>query len=106
MLLLPSPRSVGGRYGKIILCVCVCVCLSVCLQISGKTTNIGSSNELLADFKLYKDHLLIYLCTNNYFALHIDCLLEDLVLKRGEVISHEHKYNFFMLHSDINIILY
>ena len=29
------------------------VCL--CSQISGKTTNIGGSNELLADFKLYKD---------------------------------------------------
>ena len=27
--------------------VCVCVCMCVCSQISGKTTNIGGSNELL-----------------------------------------------------------
>ena len=31
------------------------IILFVCLEISGKTTNIGSSNELLADFKLYKE---------------------------------------------------
>ena len=30
------------------------VCLSVCKKI-GKTTNIDSANEPLADFKLYKD---------------------------------------------------
>ena len=35
----------------IILCVCVCVFS----QNFGKSTNIGGSNELLADFKLYKD---------------------------------------------------
>ena len=43
----------------IILCVCVCVCLCVCVSVCsqkiGKTTNIDGSNELLADFKLYKD---------------------------------------------------
>ena len=35
--------------------IILCVCVSVCLQISGKTLNIGSSNKLLADFKLYKE---------------------------------------------------
>ena len=44
--LLPSRKGM-----VIILCVCVCVCS----QTSGKTTKIGGSNELLADFKLYKD---------------------------------------------------
>ena len=37
----------------IILCVCLHVCM--CSQNFGKTTNIGGSNKLLADFKLYKD---------------------------------------------------
>ena len=36
------------RYGNHIACLCICS------QISGKTMNIGGSNELLADFKLYK----------------------------------------------------
>ena len=36
----------------IILCVCVSVCLCVCSQNFGKSTNIGGSNELLADFKI------------------------------------------------------
>ena len=35
--------------------IILCVCVSVCLQISGETTNIGGSKELLADFKLYKE---------------------------------------------------
>ena len=48
------------RKGMVIIlcvcvCVCVCVCLCVCSQNSGKTTNIGGSNELLADLKLCKD---------------------------------------------------
>ena len=34
----------------IIFSVCLCV-----LQMSGKTINIGGLNELLTDFKLYKD---------------------------------------------------
>ena len=31
------------------------IILCVCLQNFGKSTNIGGSNELLVDFKLYKD---------------------------------------------------
>ena len=40
------------RKGMVII---LCVCVSVCSQKIGKTTNIDGSNELLADFKLYKD---------------------------------------------------
>ena len=50
IITLAVKRTCRWKGMLIILCVCLCVCL----QISGKTTNNGSSNELLADFKLYK----------------------------------------------------
>ena len=42
----------------IILCVWVCVCVYMFAKL-GNTTNIGGFNQLLADFKLYKDKKIL-----------------------------------------------
>ena len=59
LITLAAKRRRKGMVIILCVCVCVCVCVSVCVcvcsQNSGKTTNIGGSNELLADLKLYKD---------------------------------------------------
>ena len=59
------------RRKYMVIILCVCVCLSVCLQISGKTTNIGSSNKLLADLKLYKDNNRLLLKPFSYKVMTI-----------------------------------
>ena len=46
------PPTVLTNKLAILLPSCVCVCL---FATKGKTTNIDGSNELLADFKLYKE---------------------------------------------------
>ena len=54
VITLAAKRGRKGMVIIIIVCLSVCVCV-VCSQTFGKTTNIGGSSELLADFKLYKD---------------------------------------------------
>ena len=49
---LPSPQSIRRQKGMVII---LCVCVSACSHKFGKTTKIGDSNELLANFKLYKE---------------------------------------------------
>ena len=55
ILLLVITLAAKRRRKGMVIILCVCVCVSVCSQKIGKTTNIDGSNELLADFKLYKD---------------------------------------------------
>ena len=50
-LLLLTLACIGGAEGYCNYIVCLCIFS----KISEKTMNISGSNELLADFKLYKD---------------------------------------------------
>ena len=52
VLIIAITLAAKRRQKGMVIILCVCVCLFANL---GKTTNIGGSNELLADFKLYKD---------------------------------------------------